>query len=220
MEENQKFLLTVVVVLVILGVIGGALYWERNRLSAATTELASKTQEEANLHQRIDKEIPRLREELAKKSDKLTEDEKALPSAKEIEGMDETLNNYKVQAGVRLIERRPIQETTSAPAKAQPPLYYKYSYQLTLAADFFSWGVFTNLLENHERFIRVDQFGAKPSTREPGILDITMKVSTFSYAKVEQPKAAAATPTATRAATGAATPAPTGTAAPAGGGQP
>jgi Tfp pilus assembly protein PilO len=216
-EESQKFLLTVLVVVVTLGAIGAGLYWEWNGLGVARAELAAKTQDEANLHQLIDKDIPRLREELDSKKQKVAEYEKTLPSAKEIEDMDETLNNYKVEAGVRLIERRPIQESGSETPKGQQPLYYKYSYRLSLAADFFSWGVFTNLLENHERFIRVDEFDAKPSSKEPGILDITMKISTFSYAKVEQPKVAAATPTPAGAA---ATPAPTGAAAPAGGAQP
>jgi Tfp pilus assembly protein PilO len=233
-EESQKFLLTVVVVLLIIGAIGGGLYWEWTTLGAARAELARKQQEEAKQHELIDKDIPRLKEELASKTEKVAEYEKTLHSAKEIEDMDETLNNYKVQAGVRLIERRPVQETGSEAAKAQQPLYYKYSYRLALAADFFSWATFVNLLENHARFIRVDEFDAKPSTKEPGILDVTMKISTFSYAKVEQPKAApsgsATTPAPTGPSGSTATPAPTGppaggsapgsTAAPAQGAQP
>jgi Tfp pilus assembly protein PilO len=208
-EENQKLLLSVVVVLVVLVAIGGGLYLEWKRLSAASADLEAKKQDGAALHQRIDKDIPRLKGELASKTEKVAEYEKNLPSAKEIEDMDETLNNYKVQAGVRLIERRPVQETGSEAAKGQQPLYYKYSYRLALAADFFSWATFVNLLENHARFIRVDEFDAKPSTKEPGILDVTMKISTFSYAKVEQPKVAAATPAPTGTPAGSATPAPT-----------
>jgi Tfp pilus assembly protein PilO len=207
-EENQKLLLSVVVVLVVLVAIGGGLYLEWKRLSAASADLEAKKQDGAALHQRIDKDIPRLKGELASKTEKVAEYEKSLPSAKEIEAMDETLNNYKVQAGVKLVERRPVQESGggAAAAKAQQPLYYPYSYRLTLSADFFSWGKFVNLLENHERFIRVDEFDTKPSSKEPGILDITMKISTFSYAKVEQPKAATEAPTAAAAPAGGAQP--------------
>jgi len=207
-EENQKLLLSVVVVLVVLVAIGGGLYLEWNRLSAASADLEAKKQDEATLHQRIDKDIPRLKAELASKTEKVAEYEKSLPSAQEIEAMDETLNNYKVQAGVKLVERRPVQESGggAAAAKVQQPLYYPYSYRLTLSADFFSWGKFVNLLENHERFIRVDEFDAKPSSKEPGILDITMKISTFSYAKVEQPKVGTETPTAGAAPAGGAQP--------------
>lgn len=193
MEENQKLILSIVVVLAILAIIGFALYLDRKKLSQAQAELQVKLNEEQQLRQRIEVEIPRLKGELVEKEAKVAEYEKTLPSAKEIEAMDETLNAYKDQADVMLMERQTVRETARPSIQAQPPLYYKYSYRLGIKADFFAWGKFLNLLENHHRFIRVDEFAVKVENEATGMLDITMKVSTFSYAKVEQPTPAVTT---------------------------
>ena len=198
MEEQQKLILSIAVVLVVLAALAGALYWEWKKLSAAQADLAAKEQEAQQLHQRIQNDIPRLKKELAEKQARVAEYEKTLPSAKEVESMDETLNAYKLQAGVQLLERRPVRETGRRQVPGQVQLYYKYSYRLTMTADFFAWVKFVNLLENHERFIRVDEFDVKVEDEESGLLNITMKISTFSYAKVQTP--AAPTPGAAAAA--------------------
>ena len=190
MEEHQKLILSIVAVLVIVGAIGVFFYLDSKNLSEAKAELEAKQNEEKQLRQRIDSEIPDLKKRLAEKELKVAGYEKSLPSAQEIEAMDETLNAYKLQAGVKLLERRPVREVTRPGLKAQLPLYYKYSYQLSMLADFFAWGRFLVLLENHDRFIRVDEFTAKVEDEETQLLNITMKISTFSYAKVEQPTTA------------------------------
>lgn len=190
MEEHQKLILSIVAVLAIVGAIGVFFYLDWRNLSEANAELEAKQNEEKQLRQRIDSEIPDLKRRLAGKELKVAGYEKSLPSAQEIEAMDETLNAYKLQAGVKLLERRPVREVTRAGLKAQLPLYYKYSYQLSMLADFFAWGRFLVLLENHDRFIRVDEFTAKVEDEETQLLSITMKISTFSYAKVEQPTTA------------------------------
>ncbi|MCK4300474.1 MAG: type 4a pilus biogenesis protein PilO, partial [Planctomycetes bacterium] len=191
MEEHQKLILSIVAVLAIVGAIGVFFYLDWKNLSEANAELEAKQNEEKQLRRRIDSEIPDLKRRLAEKELKVADYEKTLPSAKEIEAMDETLNAYKLQAGVKLLERRPVRDPGARPGvKAQPPLYYKYSYQLSMLADFFAWGEFLVLLENHDRFIRVDEFTAKVEDEETQLLSITMKISTFSYAKVEQPTTA------------------------------
>lgn len=190
MEEHQKLILSIVAVLVIVGAIGGLFYFGWKSYSEAKSELEVKQNEEKQLRQRIDSEIPDLKKRLAEKELKVAGYEKTLPSAQEIEAMDETLNAYKLQAGVKLLERRPVRDMTRAGAKAQAPLYYKYSYRLSMLADFFAWGRFLVLLENHDRFIRVDEFTVKVEDEETQLLSITMKISTFSYAKVEQPTTA------------------------------
>ncbi len=190
MEEHQKLILSIVAVLVIVGAIGVFFYLDSKNLSEAKAELEAKQNEEKQLRQRIDSEIPDLKKRLAEKELKVAGYEKSLPSAQEIEAMDETLNAYKLQAGVKLLERRPVREVTRPGLKAQLPLYYKYSYQLSMLADFFAWGRFLVLLENHDRFIRVDEFTAKVEDEETQLLNITMKISTFSYAKVVQPTTA------------------------------
>lgn len=189
MEEHQKLILSVAVVLVVLAAIAAGLYWQWNKLSTAQADLAAKEQEAAQLRQRIDVDVPRLKKELVEKQARVADYEKTLPSAKEIEAMDETLNAYKLRAGVKLLERRPVRETVRPRPPGQVQLYYKYSYRLSMLADFFAWGKFVNLLENHERFIRVDEFDVKVEDEATGLLNITMKVSTFSYAKVQAPTA-------------------------------
>jgi len=190
LEEHQKLILSIVAVLVIVGAIGVFFYLDSKNLSEANAELEAKQNEEKQLRQRIDSEIPDLKKRLAEKKLKVAGYEKSLPSAQEIEAMDETLNAYKLQAGVKLLERRPVREVTRPGLKAQLPLYYKYSYQLSMLADFFAWGRFLVLLENHDRFIRVDEFTAKVEDEETQLLNVTMKISTFSYAKVVQPTTA------------------------------
>ena len=148
MEEHQKLILSIVAVLVIVGAIGVFFYLDWKNLSEANAELEAKQNEEKQLRQRIDSEIPNLKRRLAEKELKVADYEKTLPSAKEIEAMDETLNAYKLQAGVKLLERRPVREPgTRSSVKAQPPLYYKYSYQLSMLADFFAWGEFLGVHE-------------------------------------------------------------------------
>ncbi len=194
MEEHQKLILSIVAALAIVGIIGGLFYVGWKSYSEAKSELEAKQNEEKQLRQRIDLEIPDLKKRLAEKELKVAGYEKSLPSAQEIEAMDETLNAFKLQAGVKLLERRPVRDPGTRPGvKAQVPLYYKYSYQLSMLADFFAWGRFLVLLENHDRFIRVDEFTAKVEDEETQLLNITMKISTFSYAKVEQPTTAVGT---------------------------
>ena len=187
MEESKKLLFSILAVVLVLGLIGFVFYFERKNLGEAKAALAAKENEEKQLNQRIDVEIPRLKKQLAEETEKVADYEEALPSAKEIEAMDETLNNYKLQAGVSLLERRPVREQTRAAVGAQPLPYYKYSYRLSLLADFFALGRFMTLLEGHERFIRIDELDIKVDDEETGLLAITIKISTFSYAKVEQP---------------------------------
>ncbi len=115
MEENQKLVLSIVVVVVVLAVIGGGLYWDWKKLQVAETELGKTEKEKQELDKRISHEIPAMKEELESKKELVAEYEKTLPSATEIEAMDETLNNYKEQAGVMLWSRRPERQP-AAPA--------------------------------------------------------------------------------------------------------
>jgi len=194
LDESKKLLFSILAVILVLGLIGTAFYLDGKKLTEAKAQLQAKASEEAQLKQRIDVEIPHLKKQLAAETGKVADYEEALPSAQEIESMDETLNNYKLQAGVSLLERRPVREQVRRGVQAAPPLYYKYSYRLSMLADFFALGRFMTLLEGHERFIRIDEFNIKVDDEETGQLAITMKMSTFSYAKVEQPTAATTTP--------------------------
>ena len=200
MEENQKLILSVVVVVLVAAAIGGGLYWGWKQLEAAQQDLEKKKQEEQELRHQIEVEIPKLKEELDSKRDLVATYEKTLPSAKEIEEMDETLNRYKLQAGVTLESRQPERRRVTGGARAQVLPYDEYSYQLSLEGDFFAWVEFLRLLENHERFIRVDAFDVRVvegEEEEEEKLEVTTKVSTFSFAKVEPTREATAPPAAT-----------------------
>jgi len=196
LEENQKLILSIAVVALVLVAIGSGLYLDWKKLSAARAELDEKEQESVQLDQQIDIEIPALKERKRQLGERVADYEKILPSAKEIEAMDETLNSYGGQARIKVLERRPVRETRRPTVPGQVPLYEKYSYRLSMVADFFSWVEFVRLLENHERFIRVDELDVRVDDEETGALAITMKVSTFSYAKVEQPTSVTPAPTA------------------------
>jgi Tfp pilus assembly protein PilO len=185
-DESRKLLLTLVVVVVALGLIGAGLYHDNKQLKEARVQLEEKKTREAALRTITDVRLPQAREALATKRELVALYMTTLPSATEIESMDETLNQYKDESGVNLTERRPVR-TATAPAEEQSQSYYRYSYNLSLEGDFFSWVHFMRLLETHQRFVQIDEFDVRKTSDDPEVLDVKMKISTFSYAKVRQP---------------------------------
>jgi len=192
-DESQKLLLTVVVVILVLGAIGAGLYFNYQKLQEANAELEKKMKKAKELQDVVEVQMPKVKRTLAEKRQLVAQYEETLPSATEIESMDETLNQYKNESGVRLLERRPVREASRA-KEENTQSYYKYSYRLSLQADFFSWVEFVRLLETHERFIQVDEFTVRKESDEPEVLDVDMKISTFSYAKVQQAEPLEETP--------------------------
>ena len=177
-DERSALLITVVVVILVAIGIGVGLFFTYR-------ELGNVREANADLYKRIrDAEkkksmIPALEEEISVMLGDLVLYEEILPDEKEIENIMDLLNDFKKEAEIEIISLTP--QRARAVAQAVQQNYERHAYSIKLRGTYFRIMRFINLLETHNRFIRIDKFDIKQKDMDLLINDITLDISTFSF---------------------------------------
>lgn len=196
MSEKKKTIISAAAILVTLVCSSLWCYMGVGKLKKSQATVNQKSAELASVREKI-AAIPNLRQERQQLQTELTEYEDILPNDRELNKMFDTLSDFEKQSGLVIKEFKPEREARDngqAPANS----YKQVSYKLQLAGSYFQLVKFVNLLENYQRFVRVDAFdiSRKPDAKVNGA---SLQISTFVY----DPKSkAAATPKRTTATTG------------------
>jgi len=177
-DERAALLITVVVVITaVIGISVGLFfsYRELEKVRQANADLEKRISEAENKKSRI----PALEEEISVMLADLVLYEEILPDEKEIENIMDLLNDFKKEAKVEIISLTPQRARGVTLAGQQN--YERYTYTIKLQGTYFTVMRFINLLETHNRFIRIDKFDIKQKDMDSLINDTTLTISTFSF---------------------------------------
>jgi len=165
---------------------GGGVYWANGLVEDETAAIAAKQGEIKAAEAKIAK-IPNAEREVIVLRENLSEYVRILPNGQELEEFINVIWEFERQSGVSIGMFKPG-------AKSRQAKNSKFSsvvYQFELTATIWQTMRFMNLLENHERFIKVNALQLKSGGKKrPGdqsrsgdeiVHDIKLTVETFVY---------------------------------------
>jgi Tfp pilus assembly protein PilO len=187
-SEGRKTLISVAVMMLLLAGVTTWLVLGANATHRLESSISTKSAKLAEIREKQGA-IPALRQEQQRLAGELTEYETILPNDRELNKIFDTLSEYEKTAGLEIQVFNPVREKEDKRAVSETS-YKRVSYDLDLVGDFFSAVRFISLLENHNRFVRIDSFSVKQKSEDDPVNEISLKLSTFVY----DPKAKSAAP--------------------------
>lgn len=208
-NEKQKIILTVLVVLVILGGLGTLNYFkyvERSELLAKLNNLA-KEEKQAN---DLIAQIPELRKKRADLANIIDQYTSILPREEHVEheAFAEIIDGYRRETDVVIQETTYLHSSDGEEEEEAEGNFLRHRYRINLIGTFPNFLRFINKIENHTRFLKIDEIKIKPlgaandtrglsDEREGELLEyakvpykeIEIIVSTYTYKKDEEPSA-------------------------------
>jgi len=179
LEEKQKLILSVVVVLVLLVGFGGGIYLKLKERAPLVAEM-DRLEASIRLYDQKIAQIGTLTEKIAALQEEVARYEVIMPDSEELDKMADTVDEFRKKSGVEIKDFRKVISPVVAREQAGKA-YEQVTYNMKLTGDFFQFVTFINLLENHERFIRVDSFRVSPSRAEDtSLMDVDLQISTFT----------------------------------------
>jgi Tfp pilus assembly protein PilO len=179
MEEKQKLAVSVLVVLLLLGIMGGVIYLKIKQKGPLDADI-ERLRQTIKIHEQKIAQIGPLTERIAALQDEIARYEVIIPDEEELDKMADTVEEFRKKSGVEINDFRNVTRPFTA-RQEMGQAYRRVSYNIKLTADFFEFATFVNLLENHERFIRVDSFRVSPARGEDtSLMDIDLQISTFT----------------------------------------
>lgn len=179
MAEKQKLIVSIFVVLLLLGGFGLGIYLKIKEKGPLDANIDTLRKTIAIHNQKI-AEIEPLTEKIAALQDELARYEIIIPDSEELDKMAETVDEFRKTSGVEINDFRKTSRPTTA-REEMGKAYRRVTYDIKLVGKFYDFVTFVNLLESHERFIRVDSFRMSPARGEDtSLMDIDLQISTFT----------------------------------------
>jgi Tfp pilus assembly protein PilO len=177
-DERQALIITVIVVVLAVVAIGAGLFFTYRELGQLNEENANLDAKITDAQNKVNK-IPDLKKQVSILLADLVLYEEILPDEKEIENIQDLFNDFKKEASIEIVSVRPKAVRTSMrPVQAN---YDQHTYDLKLVGTYYQFMKFVNLLETHNRFIKVDTFEIRQKDPDSLISDIALTISTFSF---------------------------------------
>lgn len=209
LNEKQKIVLTVMVFVVLLGGLIALNYFKFKDRETLQARIDSLRQEETKANDMI-RQIPDLRERRANLANIIDQYASILPLEQHIqhEAFAEVIDNYSretqvVIQKVEYVEKKKDEKDEEVVEEDQN--FIRHRYKLSLVGTFPDFLRFVNKIENHTRFLKVDEIFIKPlgvdrditkSHKDEGaILDVAkvpfksieLTLSTYTYKKDSAP---------------------------------
>lgn len=179
MAEKQKLIVSIFVVLLLLGGFGVGIYLKIKEKGPLDTKI-ERLRKTIAIHDQKIAEIEPLTEKIAALQDELARYEIIIPDSEELDKMAETVDEFRKKSGVEINDFRKTSRPTTA-REEMGKAYKRVTYNIKLVGKFYDFVTFVNLLESHERFIRVDSFRMSPARGEDtSLMDIDLQISTFT----------------------------------------
>ena len=207
LNETQKIIVTAFVVVAIVGSLGALNYIKYTERSELLAQLDNLKKEEDEAKGRI-AQIPELRKNRADLANIIDEYANILPQEEHVqhEAFAEIIDNYRRETLVVIQDVEYLQSQDSEEESIESN-FLRHRYRISLIGAFPDFLRFINKIENHTRFLKIDEFnikplGAPPESRglseknEAALLDrakvpfkeIEVIVSTYTYKKDEDPE--------------------------------
>jgi Tfp pilus assembly protein PilO len=163
LNENQKIIVAVLGVIVLAGALGALNYLkfkERGELQAKLESLRKEEQKANELIAQIP-ELRKKREDLANIIDQYTS---ILPLEEHIqhEAFAEIVDNYRKETNVVIQKLEPVIGKDSEGADGDDGNFLRHRYHINLIGSFPDFLRFINKIENHTRFLKIDEIKIKP----------------------------------------------------------
>ena len=205
LNETQKIIVTAFIVVAIVGPLGALNYTKYQDRSQLLARLDNLKKEEKKANDRI-AQIPELQKNRADLANIIEEYTKILPQEEYVqhEAFAEIVDNYRRET---LVVIQDVEYLQSKDGEEEESNFLRHRYRITLIGTFPDFLRFINKIENHTRFLKIDEFnikplGAPPESRglseknEAALLDrakvpfkeIEVIVSTYTYKKDEDPE--------------------------------
>lgn len=215
LNEKQKIIFTILVITVFLGALGALNYFKYKDRSELLAKIDNLKQEEKKYNDKIAKipELRKIRKDLANTIEQYTG---ILPQEEHVEhdAFAEIIDGYSretqvVIQEVEYLKPKDRSKDKNAAGKTADQNFLRHRYRLNLAGTFPDFLRFIGKIENHTRFLKIDEinikpFGAPDVTNEMDdkhdpttlerakvpIKEIELVLSTYTYKK-ESPEAEA-----------------------------
>ncbi len=185
--EDRKRLLVVVGggVLLALG-LGVGLYFQHDSIEAMRKEIAD-TRTKLDNNRKTLQATPELEQDVIvhRETDEVVKT--LLPNDQDILNFVRTLRDFEEESGVQFSSIK--DNTAKSTSKKNKSDFEKVTYTVNFEADAFQMLAFLDLVESHERFMRVPAFKLRAaprqdfgSTDKPSLHSIEMEVETYVYA--------------------------------------
>ncbi len=208
LNENQKIIACVLVIAAVVGGLGTLNFFKFRERGDLLARLATLREEERRANELI-RRIPELRQKRADLANIIEQYASILPLEEHIqhEAFAEIIDNYRkeTQVVIQKVEYiRPDEEERQA---AEQSNFLRHRYLINLIGSFPDFLRFINKIENHTRFLKIDEIKIKPlgardervgfvsDEKEAEILErakvpfkeIAVIVSTYTYKNDAQP---------------------------------
>lgn len=180
LNDKQKLLAIGGGALALCLIAGGGVYWAGGLVDEEGVAIAGKQEQIKAAEAKIAK-IPDAEREVIILRENLSEYVRILPNGQELEELLEEVYEYQRQSGVSIASFKPGARNR----KAKQSKFSSVTYDFQLEATIWQALRFINLLENHERFVKVTAFelkSGKPSKESTEVVhDIKLSIETFVY---------------------------------------
>lgn len=177
--EKQKLIISIFVVLLLLAGFGGGIYLKIKERGPLVGEI-DRLEKTIRVHEQKIAQIEPLTEKIVALQDEIARYEVIIPDSEELDKMTDTVEEFRKTSGVEINDFRKVTRPLVA-REEMGKAYRRVTYSMKLVGDFFEFVSFINLLENHERFIRVDSFRVLPGRGEDtSLMEIDLQISTFT----------------------------------------
>ena len=181
-SDEKKWILVCVIFMLIIGYLFYIFVWNGNtkRIAQLNLEInGTGPTDEKSLQNKLIKykqivEGPESQAQIAELTAKIALFEKRLPEKREIPSLLTFFRQAADDSGTKFV-------TINALAQVTSEYYVEIPFQVSLKAKYHSLGQFINKVENHERFMRVDNPDLKSASDEPMVHNATIRVSTFMF---------------------------------------
>ncbi len=208
LSERQQLIALIAafaVVLVAEGVYG---YFSFNKHSELKGTLAKLNQEKAAAEQKLG-QVESMRREAKELQTIIEEYVTILPSEEEArtDMFVVDIDNFARRAGLKVLEGRSENKKQKRQARrnkkavSQKKNFVQHRYRFRLEGSLLNFMKFTNMVENHSRFLRIDDFelramGADEQERgveelamsENPVKEVEILISTYTYSEGEEAK--------------------------------
>jgi len=185
-DDKRKLLIAAAMSVLIVGVLAYLIYSDYETISSLKAECERHLRNIDTAKAKI-REIPALREQRYKLTQIVEEYVRILPDQREVEALYDTLAAFEEKSHVRIRSITAPPPERGRRKQATSANFVKHTRDLNVYGTFFQVATFINLIENYKRFMRVDSFTMRPGGETEGCLNLTMKMSTFTYQRRARP---------------------------------
>lgn len=187
LNENQKIIVTVLVILVVVGALGALNFFKYKERAELLARLGTLKEEEQRANDLI-RQIPELRQKRADLANIIDQYTSILPQDVHVEheAFAEIIDSFRKETQV-VIQKMEYLHSADGEEREAEGNFLRHRYLINLIGTFPDFLRFINKVENHTRFLKIDEIKIKPlgaKQEEVGFVTDEKEAETLERAKV------------------------------------